>query len=346
MTEIRTGDFEYELPDELIAYTPAEERHESRLLVLNRLDRSIEHVTFERLPDYLGPGDLVVANDTKVIKARLEGKKRETGGRVEVLLVREIDPGRWEALVSPSRRIHAGTEITVGGKYACRITERLEGAKRLVEFRDVDVPRMLDDVGQVPLPPYIKRAPEDFDVERYQTVYARKAGSVAAPTAGLHFSEDLLGDIKRKGVEITYLTLHVGPGTFVPVKADDPRQHVLEPEYFEVDAHCCDSINRVKKQRGRVLAVGTTSVRTLETVADRSRPGPLDPQNGWTHKFIMPPYEFKVVDLLLTNFHLPRSTLLMLVCAFGDRDLIMKAYNEAVKQKYRFFSYGDAMLVV
>jgi S-adenosylmethionine:tRNA ribosyltransferase-isomerase len=344
--KLRTEDFEYQLPEELIAFKPAAERHESRLMVLRRAGASIEHTHFTEIARYFRPGDVVVINDTKVIKARLLGAKKATGGKVELLLVREVGERRWEALVSPSRRIHPGTEIVLGGRYRCSVAERLEGARRVIEFHDAGVTAILDDVGQVPLPPYIKRLPEDFDLDRYQTVYARRTGSVAAPTAGLHFSKALLAEISERGASIARLTLHVGPGTFLPVKTDDPGKHVLDPEYFEVDSECCRALNLARRVGGRVCAVGTTSIRALETVADRSGGDELKPQSGWTHKFILPPYEFKVADALITNFHLPRSTLLMLVCAFAGRDFTMKAYREAVGQRYRFFSYGDAMLIL
>jgi S-adenosylmethionine:tRNA ribosyltransferase-isomerase len=345
MTEMRTDDFDYNLPRELVAYEPAAEREASRLMVLSRPAGSIGHARFRDLPDFLDGGDLLVVNDTKVIKARLKGRKKPTGGAVEILLLRELADRRWEALVSPSRRIHAGTEVEFGGNYTCRIRERLEGAKRIVEFAD-PVAAVLDHVGRVPLPPYIKREPEDFDSERYQTVYAAREGSVAAPTAGLHFSQGLLEALGHRGITRASLTLHVGMGTFLPVKVDDPRQHILEPEYFEIDEGCCRRIEETHAAGGRVIAVGTTVVRTLETVAERSGGGKLKPQSGWTHKFILPPYSFRVVDTLVTNFHLPRSTLLMLVCAFAGRDLIMAAYEEAVRAGYRFFSYGDAMLIL
>lgn len=345
MTELRTDDFDYDLPKELVAYAPAPEREASRLMVLDRSAGTIGHVRFRELPRFLRAGDLVVVNDTKVIKARLKGHKKPTGGAVELLLLREIADRKWEALVSPSRRIHAGTEVEIGGKYACRVRERLEGAKRLVEFSD-EVAGIVADVGTVPLPPYIKREPEDFDSERYQTVYAAREGSVAAPTAGLHFSEGLLEELGRKSIATAALTLHVGMGTFLPVKAEDPRQHTLEPEHFEVGEGCCRTLDDTRAAGGRVIAVGTTVVRTLETVAERSGDGALKPQSGWTHKFILPPYGFRVVDGVVTNFHLPRSTLLMLVCAFAGRDLIMGAYEEAIRQGYRFFSYGDAMLIL
>lgn len=344
--DLRTEDFEYRLPQELIAYAPARERHESRLMVLRRDNRSMEHTHFGMIADYFDAGDTLVINDTRVIKARLVGAKRGTGGKVELLLIREVDRGRWEALASPSRRLHTGTEIVFGGKYRCTVAERLEGSKRLVDFHDTEVTAIIEDVGQVPLPPYIKRMPEKVDLERYQTVYARRDGSVAAPTAGLHFSEELLEAIGEKGVATARLTLHVGPGTFLPVKTGDPRDHVLEPEYFEVDQECCKVLNRASRAGSRVFAVGTTSIRALETAAERSGGDELSPQSGWTHKFILPPYEFKVADAMITNFHLPRSTLLMLVCAFAGRDFVMEAYDEAVERRYRFFSYGDAMLII
>jgi S-adenosylmethionine:tRNA ribosyltransferase-isomerase len=345
MTELRTDDFDYDLPRELIAHAPVAEREASRLMVLDRSVGSIAHARFRHLPNLLSGGDLLVLNDTKVIKARLKGRKKPTGGAVELLLLRELAGRSWEALVSPSRRVHAGTEVEIEGKYTCRVRERLDGAKRTVEFED-DVAGILHDVGRVPLPPYIKREPEELDSERYQTVYAAKDGSVAAPTAGLHFSEDLLTALEERGVGTASLTLHVGMGTFLPVKADDPREHVLEPEYFEIGEACCRKIEETRTAGGKVVAVGTTVVRTLETVAERSGEGALEPQSGWTHKFILPPYSFRLADALVTNFHLPRSTLLMLVCAFAGRDLIITAYEEAVRAEYRFFSYGDAMLIL
>jgi S-adenosylmethionine:tRNA ribosyltransferase-isomerase len=346
MTHIRTDDFDYRLPDDLIAYTPADDRETSRLLVLDRARGSALHTTFARLAEHLDPGDLVVVNDTKVIRARLLGKKRGTGGRVELLLVRELGPGRWEALVSPSRRLHAGTEIELEGGSTCRVVERMEGARRLVAFPSEDVLALLDEIGHVPLPPYIKRPDEDFDIERYQTVYASSEGSIAAPTAGLHFSEALLENLKGAGVKLASLTLHVGPGTFLAVTVDDPHDHDLDPEYFEIGQACCDAVDVARSSGRRVIAVGTTTVRALETLADRAAGGALSPQKGWTHKMILPPYEFRLVDAMVTNFHLPRSTLLMLVCAFAGRDLILDAYGQAISRRYRFFSYGDAMLIV
>jgi S-adenosylmethionine:tRNA ribosyltransferase-isomerase len=343
--EIATQDFDYDLPRELIAYFPAKEREDARLMVLERSAGSIRHSRFKHLGKFLRAGDLLVVNDTTVIKARLRGRKEPTGGGVEVLVLREIDSNRWEVLVSPSRRIHVGTEIELGNGYSCRIVERLEGAKRVAEF-SAPVATVVESVGMVPLPPYIKREPVDSDLERYQTIFASKWGSVAAPTAGLHFSQGLLDGLLADGILLVTVTLHVGMGTFVPVKEDDPRRHILEPEYFEIDEACCRKIKETRSGGSRVVAVGTTAVRALETAADRSIGGHLAPQRGWTHKYILPPYDFKVVDALITNFHLPRSTLLMLVSAFAGKDYVMEAYGEAVREKYRFFSYGDAMLIL
>jgi S-adenosylmethionine:tRNA ribosyltransferase-isomerase len=342
---LRTQDFDYDLPRDLIAYVPAAKRDESRLMILDRRAGTIRHSEFKNLAAFLRPGDLLVINDTKVIKARLEGRKKETGGGAEILVLREIDATRWEVLASPSRRIHTGTEIEFAGGYSCRICERLEGAKRVARFSR-PVSEIVEAVGTVPLPPYIRREPEDLDVERYQTVYASRKGSVAAPTAGLHFSEGLLAELKDKAILTAALTLHVGMGTFVPVKDDDPRLHVLEPEYFEIDEGCCRRIEDTRSSGGRVVAVGTTVVRSLETAAETSGADGLKPQTGWTHKFIVPPYDFKIVDALVTNFHLPRSTLLMLVSAFAGTEYIREAYREAVRERYRFFSYGDAMLIL
>jgi S-adenosylmethionine:tRNA ribosyltransferase-isomerase len=343
---IRTQDFSYDLPRGLIAYAPAERREEARLMVLSRDDRAICHSRFDRIVAYLRPGDLVVLNETRVIKARLAGEKRGTGGRVDILLLREIARGAWEALVSPSRRIHPGTEIELAGSHTCRVKERLSDGKRLLTFDTDDVASLLEQVGEVPLPPYIKREPLGLDRERYQTVYARRDGSVAAPTAGLHFTESLLEAIAQAGVEIAKITLHVGLGSFRPVKEDDPAKHFLEPEYFEIGEAEAAAVNRARARGGRIVAVGTTSVRALETAADRSAAGTLAPASGWTDKFIRPPYEFRYVDVLITNFHLPCSTLLMLVSAFAERDFVLEAYAEAVRLAYRFYSYGDAMLIL
>jgi S-adenosylmethionine:tRNA ribosyltransferase-isomerase len=345
MTPLQTQDFHYDLPKDRIAFEPAERRDGARLMVLSRQAKTMEHTYFSEIARYLRTPDTLVLNDTRVIKARLKGEKRGTGGRVDLLLLHESSRGVWEALVSPSRRIHPGTEIRIAGNQVCRIAERLPDGKRLVAFETDDVMALLEVAGEVPLPPYIKREPLPFDRERYQTVYASKNGSVAAPTAGLHFTEPLLEALRAGGVAVASLTLHVGLGTFRPVKEADPAMHILEPEHFEVDAECAAKVNAARRGGGRVVAVGTTSVRSLETAADLSSGGDLAAASGWTDKLILPPYEFKCVDALLTNFHLPCSTLLMLVCAFAGKDFILEAYREAVSRGYRFYSYGDAMLV-
>ncbi len=330
----------------MIAYMPAERREEARLMVLSRADGTIGHTRFDQIVDYLREGDVLVLNDTRVIKARLRGEKKLTGGKIDLLLLREIGGGQWEALVSPSRRVHPGCEIGIAGKYVCRVTERLPGGKRVVTFGTDDVMAILEDAGEVPLPPYIKREPCELDRERYQTVYARRDGSVAAPTAGLHFSEALLDAIAAKGIDIARLTLHVGLGSFRPVKEADPTKHVLEPEYFEIGKDAAAAINAARGRGGRIVAVGTTSVRSLETAADRFGPEEVLPASGWTDKLILPPYRFRFVDVLVTNFHLPYSTLLMLVCAFAGKPFILEAYEEAVRLRYRFYSYGDAMIIM
>jgi S-adenosylmethionine:tRNA ribosyltransferase-isomerase len=364
MARVRTQDFSYDLPKDLVAYAPVARREDSRLMVVNRATSKFRHTHFVRLPAYLRKGDLLVVNQTRVIKARLLGEKVPTGGAVDLLLLRETEPRRWEALVSPSRRIHEGTEIALGRGHRCRVGGRVAGGKRLVEFETADVMRVLEEVGKVPLPPYIKRAPEGFDEERYQTVYARASGSVAAPTAGLHFSKDLLAALERKGVGVAKLVLHVGLGSFRPVKTEDPHEHKLEPEYFEIDDACATAVNDARRRGARVVAVGTTSVRALETAAEMAAGvagtgqtrgdgisvveggGALAPARGWTEKFIIPPYRFRVVGALVTNFHLPCSTLIMLVAAFAGRRLVLRAYAEAIERRYRFYSYGDAMLIV
>jgi S-adenosylmethionine:tRNA ribosyltransferase-isomerase len=347
----KTSDFTYDLPEGMIAYSPAARREDARLLVLERKAGTTEHTRFSDVVRFLRPGDVLVVNETRVIRARLEGEKTGTGGHTELLLLREIEPGKWEALVSPSRRIHTGTEVLLAGGHTCRVTDRLAGGKRVLEFDTQDVMTLLDEVGEVPLPPYIKRRPDSTDRERYQTVYARRNGSVAAPTAGLHFTDDLLSRIEALGVDVARLTLHVGLGSFRPVKDEDPSQHILEPEYFEIDEACCSKVNAARPRGGRIVAVGTTSVRALETAADRGGAGSggsplLAPAKGWTDKFILPPYDFRMVDALITNFHLPCSTLLMLVAAFAGRETILAAYTEAVSQGYRFYSYGDAMMIL
>ncbi len=347
MADLTTADFDYDLPPDYIAYHPTGKRDESRLLVLERASGAIEHRVFRDLTRYLGAGDLLVVNDTRVIKARLAARKRGTGGRVELLLLREAEGGLWQALVSPSRRVHEGTELVLESGEGVTVEKRLSGSMRLVRLDVPDVRAFLREKGAVPLPPYIRREPVAEDEERYQTVYAEREGSVAAPTAGLHFTAETLAALRAAGVSIARVTLHVGMGTFIPVKAERPEEHTLEPEYFEVGPEAARALGAARREGRRILPVGTTSVRVLETLADRfGADAPLGAASGWTSKFIYPPYEFRLVDALITNFHLPRSTLLMLVCAFAGRRFVLNAYEEAIREKYRFYSYGDAMLII
>ncbi|SMB98855.1 S-adenosylmethionine--tRNA ribosyltransferase-isomerase [Thermanaeromonas toyohensis ToBE] len=341
---MRVEDFDYYLPPELIAQHPVEPRDASRLLVLHRKAGMLEHRRFYELPLYLKPGDILVLNDTRVIPARLLGKKAETGGQVELLLLRPLRRDCWEALVRPGRRIPPGTELLFGqGELRAKVLERTPQGGRLVEFKyEGEWEEILGRLGEVPLPPYIKEKLPD--PERYQTVYASRPGSVAAPTAGLHFTPRLLKELKEKGVKIVYILLHVGLGTFRPVKEEVVEKHRMHAEYFCVDPEAARTINEARRQGGRVIAVGTTVVRTLETAATPE--GEIKPREGLTELFIYPGYRFKAVDGLITNFHLPRSTLLMLVCAFAGRERVLEAYQVAIKERYRFYSFGDAMLIL
>lgn len=340
---METSLFDYELPPELIAQEPIEPRDASRLMVVERASGRIEHRRFRDLPSYLGPPDVLVVNETKVIPARLIGR-RPTGGKVELLLVRRHAPSLWEAMARPARRAPVGTRLLFGeGELEGLVQEELPEGRRLVAFAAPggDVEGTLQRLGGAPLPPYIRKpAP----LERYQTVYARYEGSVAAPTAGLHFTPELLGTLAQRGVDTAPLVLHVGPGTFRPVRTKEVEDHRLESEYYCLPAETAAKINRARAAGGRVVAVGTTVVRTLETVA--SRHGGIAASEGWADLFIFPGYRFRAVDVLITNFHLPRSTLLMLVCAFAGRKLIMEAYRVAVAERYRFYSFGDAMLIL
>jgi S-adenosylmethionine:tRNA ribosyltransferase-isomerase len=342
---VRTSDFEYELPGELIAQVPTTRRDESRLLVLRRGTGATEHRLFRDLVEYVRRPDTLVLNESRVIRARFLGTKRGTGGRVEMFLLKELGPGRWEALVRPGARIREGAVLDFGGRVSARVASVLRDGKRVVELSaDGDLGRALDEVGRVPLPPYIDREPDAADLERYQTVYARVDGAVAAPTAGLHFTERLLASLAERGVGIARLTLHVGLGTFRPVAVEDPDEHEMEEERYDVSEELVGAVERTKATGGRVVAVGTTVARTLETVVDAS--GSLRAGSGATRLFIKPPHRFRSVDALVTNFHLPRSTLLMLVSAFGGRENVLAAYREAVRLGYRFYSYGDAMLIL
>lgn len=338
---LRTSDFEYELPPELIAQEPAEPRDAARLMVLRRAERSIEHRIFRELPELLAPGDLLVMNDTRVMAARLYGVREETGGRVEVLLVRPLEPRRWVVLMRPLRSARPGRRLlleTRRGPLGAVVVERLPDEAVLEFDREVDPA----NEGQVPLPPYIRHF--RGDPERYQTVYAREARSAAAPTAGLHFTPELLARLRAAGVGTAFVTLDVGPGTFRPVTADDPRHHRLDEERISVPTETAEAIRRTKARGGRVVAVGTTVVRTLEHVAQEC--GEVQPYEGWTGLLILPGHEFRAIDALITNFHLPRSSLLMLVAAFAGREFVLDAYRSAVVERYRFYSFGDAMLIL
>ncbi len=339
---MKTSDFYYELPEELIAQTPVEPRDHSRMLVVHRAGGVLEHRHFYDITDYLNPGDVLVVNNTRVIPARLIGER--AGGAAEVLLLKQLGPKRWETLVRPGRRLKPGAEVSFGGgKLTARMVDTTDAGGRIVDFFcEGTLEAMLDELGEMPLPPYIHEKLADRD--RYQTVYARYDGSAAAPTAGLHFTQALLEKIRAMGVQIVPVLLHVGLGTFRPVKVEDVEEHEMHSEYYEVTPEAAEAVNAARAAGGRVFAVGTTSVRTLESAAGED--GVLRAQSGWTNIFITPGYRFKMVDALITNFHLPESTLVMLVSAFYSREGTLAAYEEAVRQKYRFFSFGDAMLLL
>ena len=339
---MKTHDFYFDLPEELIAQVPLKDRTTSRMMVVDRKTGSIEHKHFYDILDYLKAGDCLVLNNTRVIPARLFGA-RPSGGKVEFLLLTRKDEKRWEVLVKPGKKAKVGDKIIFGeGVLTATIEEIIEDGKRIVSFEYEGIfEEVLDRLGEMPLPPYIHEKLEDK--ERYQTVYAKYEGSAAAPTAGLHFTTELLEKIKAKGVHIAYVTLHVGLGTFRPVKADDILEHEMHSEYYSIHAEDAELINKVKAEGGRIIAVGTTSTRTLESNADEN--GKITAASGWTNIFIYPGYKFKCIDGLVTNFHLPESTLIMLVSAFIGREETLAAYNQAVKEKYRFFSFGDAMFI-
>ena len=338
-------DFYYDLPEELIAQDPLADRSSSRLMVLDKKTGRTEHRIFKDIIEYLNPGDCLVINDTKVIPARLIGKKEGTGAAIEVLLLKRKEDmvNTWEVLVKPGKKAKPGTRINFGnGKLVGEVIDIVEEGDRLIQFYfDGIFEEILDELGQMPLPPYITHKLEDKN--RYQTVYAKHEGSAAAPTAGLHFTNELLAEIEAKGVKIARVTLHVGLGTFRPVKVENILDHHMHSEYYEISEEAADTINSVKQSGGRIIAVGTTSTRTLESVADTH--GCIKPCRGWTDIFIYPGYEFKAIDCLITNFHLPESTLIMLVSALAGKDNVMAAYMEAVENRYRFFSFGDAMFI-
>ncbi|MFD2656835.1 tRNA preQ1(34) S-adenosylmethionine ribosyltransferase-isomerase QueA [Gracilibacillus thailandensis] len=338
-------DFDFDLPEELIAQTPLEDRASSRLMVLNRENRSITHHHFYDILDFLKPGDCLVLNNTKVLPARLYGVKEDTGAKVEVLLLTQLEDDNWEVLVKPAKKVKVGTTISFGeGKLTATCVDTKEHGGRVFRFQYEGIfYEVLDELGEMPLPPYIKEQLDERD--RYQTVYAKEKGSAAAPTAGLHFTEELLEQIKQKGVEIAFITLHVGLGTFRPVSVDNIEEHEMHAEFYQMTQETAEQLNAVKRRGDRIISVGTTSTRTLETIA-RDTGGNFQERNGWTDIFIYPPYQFKAIDGLITNFHLPKSTLIMLVSALADRDFILEAYNKAVAERYRFFSFGDAMLIL
>ncbi len=344
MTELKKSDFYFDLPQELIAQDPLEDRSASRLLVLDRKTGAVEHHTFREITNYVRSGDCLVLNNTKVIPARLMGVKEDTGAAIEVLLLKRRDNDVWETLVKPGKKARPGAKIVFGdGCLRAEVLDVVEEGNRLIRFDYEGIfEEVLDRLGEMPLPPYITHKLQDKN--RYQTVYAKYEGSAAAPTAGLHFTEELLAQIEEMGVNIAYVTLHVGLGTFRPVKADNLSEHHMHSEHYEVTPETAELINRTKESGGRVICVGTTSCRTVESAADES--GRVQPGCGDTEIFIYPGYRFKVLDCLITNFHLPESTLVMLVSALAGRENVLAAYREAVEERYRFFSFGDAMLVI
>ena len=339
---MKTSDFYFDLPEELIAQTPLERRDASRLLCLDKTSGAMEHRVFSELPELLRPGDCLVMNDSRVLPARLLGA-RETGGAAELLLLRELGAGKWECLARPGKKLRPGSKVTFGdGELEAEILETAEGGNRIVQFKYEGIfLEVLERLGRMPLPPYIKTELEDG--ERYQTVYSKELGSAAAPTAGLHFTKELLGKIEAMGVRECFVTLHVGLGTFRPVKAEDIEEHEMHSEFCIMPEETARTITETKRNGGRVVCVGTTSCRTVESFANED--GTMDAKSGWTNIFIYPGYRFKCLDALITNFHLPESTLIMLVSALAGREHILTAYKEAVERRYRFFSFGDAMFI-
>jgi len=342
---MKLADFQYNLPEKLIAQYPAKRRDQARLMIVNRETSEIDTALFSDVVDYMNEGDCLVINETKVFPARLFGTKDRTDAQVEIFLLRELEPSLWEVLVKPARKVRIGNRLTVGKELMCDVIDNTVSGGRVVRFHyDGDFYAIVERIGKSPLPPYIKREPEPLDKERYQTVYAKVRGAVAAPTAGLHFTKELLKKIEKKGVKIVPVLLHLGLGSFRPVAVEDLSRHKMDSEYYEISEESVEAINETMRSGHKVIAVGTSTVRVLETVVTSE--GWVKPGKGWTDKFIYPPYDFKIVDRLITNFHLPGSTLLMMVCAFAGRDLIFKAYRRAIREKFRFYSYGDAMLIL
>jgi S-adenosylmethionine:tRNA ribosyltransferase-isomerase len=342
---MKLSDFKYNVPEKLVAQYPTKKRTDSRLMILHRNTQKIEEGHFKDIVNFLERGDCLVVNETRVFPARLTGIKDKTQAKVEIFLLRELEKDLWEVLVKPARKVRVGNKLNVGGMLNCEVVDNTVSGGRVVRFSyEGDFNHIIEKIGKVPLPPYIKRNVENVDKERYQSIFARKRGAVAAPTAGLHFDKKIVKKIEGRGVKIASVLLHVGLGTFRPIVVEDLTRHKMDSEYFEISEASAKIVNETKDKGGRIIAVGTTVVRVLETVITTN--GRVKTDKGWTDKFIYPPYDFRVVDMLLTNFHMPASTLLMLVCAFGGSEFVFKAYRKAIREKYRFFSYGDAMLIL
>jgi S-adenosylmethionine:tRNA ribosyltransferase-isomerase len=344
---MKLSDFDYQVPKGLIAKYPVEPRDTAKLMVLHRSTGDIEHRMFSDIHEYFRKGDCLVVNETRVFPARLMGRKEKTNAKIEVFLLRELSKTErlWDVIVDPARKVRIGNKIYFSDNIMCEVIDNTTSRGRTVRFNyNGDFFKLIDDVGQTPLPPYIKREPEASDRESYQTVYAKNIGAVAAPTAGLHFTKPLIGRLKKKGVTIASVTLHIGHGTFRPVEVEDLTKHKMDSEYYEIPPPACSIVNKTRELKRQIFVCGTSTVRALESSVTTMRQ--LTPARGWTDKFIYPPYHFKITDKLITNFHMPKSTLLMLVASFAGYDLTMKAYKKAIKDKYRLYSYGDAMLIL
>ena len=343
----KLGDFDYPLPKKYIAQYPGNKRDQCKLMVVNREAKTIEHKKFSNITDYLRKNDLLILNNTKVFPARLFATKDRTDAKVEVFLLRELAQNLWVLMVKPSRKVRIGIKLVFTPKLMCDVIDNTVSGGRVVRFESesqTELHDIIDRIGTSPLPPYITRDPEPSDKKRYQTVYATERGAVAAPTAGLHFTNGLINRLKKKGVKIEYITLHIGLGTFRPVQVEDLNRHQMDSEYFEVSTKTAMAINEARKKHRKIMAIGTSTIRALETVVVSGFM--VSPKRGWTDKFIYPPYEYKMVDSMVTNFHMPKSTLMMMVSAFADINLLKKAYKEARKHDYRFLSYGDAMIII
>ena len=341
---MKLSDFKFTVPEKLIAQYPSRKRGDSRMMVLDRRTETFEDRRFHDIADLLNPGDCLVFNETKVFAARLFGIKDKTDAEVEIFLLRELERDLWEVMVRPARKVRVGNKIHIGGMVIGEVVDNTISGGRVIRFTGKKtLMDIIDKVGKVPLPPYIKREPEDIDKDRYQSIFAKKEGAVAAPTASLHFDKKTVKKLESRGVKFAPVLLHVGLGTFRPVQVEDLTRHKMDSEYYEMEESSAKIINETIDRSGRIIAIGTTAVRVLETAVTTD--GHVKADKGWTDRFIYPPYDFKVVNALITNFHMPCSTLLMLVCAFGGREFILKAYRRAIREKYRFYSYGDAMLI-